>query len=141
MDIIHIHSGHQIRIYLTTISAPECALSFTSGVLLHNFKVVMQKLQLIVHIHWHNCLLLYNNFVIPLPDTGTVFPFQPYLLIEFSCKGPYNIVLLACHLDHLIQIPHLEQIDNLSSVGCCDFPLSSPYCKIHDEVKALMPLA
>ena len=94
-----------------------------------------------MHIDWHNCLLLYNNFVIPLPETGSAFPFQPNLLTDFQCKGPYNIVLLARHLDHLIQIPHLEQVDNLSSVECLDFPLSSPYKKIHDEVKALMPLA
>ena len=141
LDIIHIHSGQQIRIYLTTISAPACALSFTGTVLLRNFKVVIQKLQLLVHIDWHNCLLLYNNFVIPLPETGSAFPFQLNLLTDFQRKGPYNIVLLARHLDHLIQIPHLEQVDNLSSVERLDFPLSSPYKKIHDEVKALMPLA
>ena len=93
-----------------------------------------------MHIDWHNCLLLYNNFVIPLPETGSAFPFQPNLLTDFQCKGPYSIVL-ARHLDHLIQIPHLEQVDNLSSVERFDFPLSSPYKKIHDEVKALMPLA
>ena len=141
LDIIHIHSGQQIRIFLTTISAAACALSFTGTVLLCNFKVVIQKLQLLVHIDWHYCLLLYNNFVIPLPETGSAFPFQPNLLTDFQCKGPHNIVLLARHLDHLIQIPHLEQVDNLSSVESLDFPLLSPYKKIHDEVKALMPLA
>ena len=110
--------------------------------MLHNFKVDIHKLQLVVHIDWHNCLLLYNNFVIPLPATGTAFPFQPNLLTDFNRKGPFNIVLLAQHMDQLIQIPHLDQVDNLASVEWLDFPLSSsPYQKVHDEVKALMPLA
>ena len=76
-DIVHIHSGTQIRIYLTTISAP--ALSFTGSVLLKNFKVDRRKLKLLVHIDWHNCLLLYNNFIIPLPDAGTALFFQNLL--------------------------------------------------------------
>ena len=50
LDIVHVHSGAQIRIYLTTISAPACALSFTGSVLLKNFKVDRRKLQLLVHI-------------------------------------------------------------------------------------------
>ena len=144
LDIVHVHSGTQIRIYLTTISAPACALSFTGSVLLKNFKVDRRKLQLLVHIDWHNCLLLYNNFIIPLPDTGTALFFQPNLLTDFTHRGPYNIVLLARHLDQLIQIPHLDQTDTLPSVERVerlDFPLKSPYQKVHDEVKALMPLA
>ena len=116
LDIVHVHSGTQIRIYLTTISAPACALSFTGSVLLKNFKVDRRKLQLLVHIDWHNCLLLYNNFIIPLPDTGTALFFQPNLLTDFTRRGPYNIVLLAKHLDQLIQIPHLDQTDTLPSV-------------------------
>ena len=78
--------------------------------------------------------------MIPLLATGSAFPFQPNLLTDFQHKGLYNIILLARHLDHLTQIPYLEQVDNLSSVERPDFPLSSPYNKIHDEVKALMPL-
>ena len=144
LDIVHVHSGTQICIYLTTISAPACALSFTGSVLLNYFKVDRRKLQLLVHIDWHNCLLLYNNFIIPLPDTGTALFFQPNLLTDFTRKGPYNIVLLARHLDQLIQIPHLHQTDTLPSVERVEqleFPLKSPYQKVHDEVKALMPLA
>ena len=144
LDIVHIHSGTQIRIYLTTISAPACALSFTGSVLLQNFKVDCRKLQLLVHNDWHNCLLLYNNFIIPLPDTSTALFFQPNLLTDFTRKGPYNIVLLARHLDQLIQIPHLDQTDTLPSVERVEqleFPLKSPYQKVHDEVKALMQLA
>ena len=144
LDIVHVHSGTQIRIYLTTISAPACALSFTGSVLLKNFKVDRRKLQLLVHIDWHNCLLLYNNFIIPLPDTGTALFFQPNLLTDFTRRGPYNIVLLVRHLDQLIQIPHLDQTDTLplvERVEWLDFPLKSPYQKVHDEVKVLMPLA
>ena len=109
--------------------------------MLKHFKVDHKRLRLIVHIDWHNCLLLYNNFVIPLPDTGTALPFQPNLLTDFTRKGPYNIVLLARHLDQLIQIPHLEQADSLTSVEHLEFPLPSPYQRVHDEVKALMPMA
>ena len=141
LDVIHIHSGSQIRIYISTISAPACALSFTGTVMLQHFKVDVHKLQLVVHIDWHNCLLIYNNFVIPLPATGTAFPFQPNLLTDFTRKGPFNIVLLARYMDQLIQIPHLDQVDTLPPVERLDFPLSSPYQKVHDEVKALMPLA
>ena len=57
LDIIHIYSGKQIRLYLTTISAPASALGFTGTVKLKNF-------QIFVDIDWHNCLLLYNNFII-----------------------------------------------------------------------------
>ena len=84
------------------------------------------------------------NFIIPLPDTGTALFFQPNLLTDFTRRGPYNIVLLARHLDQLIQIPHLDQTDTLPSVERVerlDFPVKSPYQKVHDEVKALMPLA
>ena len=39
LDIIHIYSGKQIRLYLTTISAPASALGFTGTVKLKNFKI------------------------------------------------------------------------------------------------------
>ena len=74
LDIIHIYSGKQIRLYLTTISAPASALGFTGTVKLKNFKIITRKFQIFVDIDWHNCLLLYNNFIIPLPERGTAVP-------------------------------------------------------------------
>ena len=141
LDIIHIHSGKQIRIYLTTITAPACALGFTGSVKLKNFKIIYRKLQLYVDIDWHNCLLLYNNFIIPLPERGTALSFQPNLLTDFTQQGPFNIVLLARHLDAMIQIPHIDNHDFMQSDEKLNFAIESPYKKIHDEVKRLMPLA
>ena len=141
LEIIHIHSGKQIRIYLTTITAPASALGFTGTVQLNNFKVITRKLQVFVDIDWHNCLLLYNNFIIPLPQRGTALLFQPNLLTDFTLQGPYNIVLMARHLDTMIQIPHLDNQDFMHSDERIHFPIESPYKKIHDEVKKLMPLA
>ena len=144
LDIVHVCSGLHIRIYLTTLSAPACALSFTGSVMLKNFKIDHRKLRLIVHIDWHNCLLLYNNFVLSLPSEGVAMPFQPNLLTRFDKEGPYNIVLLARHLDQLIPIPHVDETEHLPTVPKLEFPITkhpSPYQRIHDEVKALMPLA
>ena len=141
LDIIHIYSGKQIRLYLTTISAPASALAFTGTVKLKNFKIITRKFQIFVDIDWHNCLLLYNNFIIPLPERGTAVPFQPNLLTDFNLQGPYNIVLLARHLDTMIQIPHLDNQEYMQSEEKLHFPVESPYKKIHDEVRKLMPLA
>ena len=139
LDIIHIYSGKQIRLYLTTISAPASALGFTGTVKLKNFKIITRKFQIFVDIDWHNCLLLYNNFIIPLPERGTAVPFQPNLLTDFNLQGPYNIVLLARHLDTMIQIPHLDNQEFMQSEEKLHFPVESPYKKIHDEVRKLMP--
>ena len=141
LDIIHIYSGKQIRVYLTTISAPASALGFTGTVKLKNFKIITRKLQIFVDIDWHNCLLLYNNFIIPFPERGTAVPFQPNLLTDFNLQGPYNIVLLARHLDTMIQIPHLDNQEYMQSEEKLHFPVESPYKKIHDEVRKLMPFA
>ena len=141
LDIVHIYSGKQIRVYLTTISAPASALGFTGTVKLKNFKLITRKLQIFIDIDWHNCLLLYNNFIIPLPERGTAVPFQPNLLTDFTLQGPYNIVLLARHLDTMIQIPHLDNQEYMQSEEKLHFPIESPYKKIHDEVRKLMPLA
>ena len=141
LDIIHIYSGKQIRLYLTTISAPASAQGFTGTVKLKNFKIITRKFQIFVDIDWHNCLLLYNNFIIPLPERGTAVPFQPNLLTDFNLQGPYNIVLLARHLDTMIQIPHLDNQEYMQSEEKLHFPVESPYKKIHDEVRKLMPLA
>ena len=57
---------------------------------------------------------------------------------------PLNGKTQSNNLDQLIQIPHFDQTDTLPSVERVerlDFPLKSPYQKVHDEVKALMPLA
>ena len=136
LDIIHIYSGKQIRLYLTTISAPASALGFTGTVKLKNFKIITRKFQIFVDIDWHNGLLLYNNFIIPLPERGTAVPFQPNLLTDFNLQGPYNIVLLARHLDTMIQIPHLDNQEYMQSEEKLHFPVESPYKKIHDEVEA-----
>ena len=32
LDIVHVNSGEQIRVFLTTITAPACSLSFTGSV-------------------------------------------------------------------------------------------------------------
>ena len=141
LDIIHIYSGKQIRLYLTTISAPASALGFTGTVKLRNFKIITRKFQIFVDIDWHNCLLLYNKFIIPLPERGTAVPFQPNLLSDFNLQGPYNIVLLARHLDTMIQIPHLDNQEYMQSEEKLHFPVESPYKKIDDEVRKLMPLA
>ena len=37
LDIVHVSSGGQIRVYLTTIAAPACSLSFTGSVKISNF--------------------------------------------------------------------------------------------------------
>ena len=145
LDIVHVQSGAQIRIFLATISAPACALRFTGNVNLHNFKINHKKFRLEVLIDWHNCLLLYNNFVLPLPHEGTAV-IQPNLLTNFQLSGPYNVVLLARHLDQMIQVPHLEESDNLALPENKEIPntevtIPSPYDKVHAEVKALMPMA
>ena len=141
LDVVHIYSGKQIRIYLTTITAPAIALGFTGSVKLKNFKLRPKKFTIFVDIDWHNCLLLYNNFIIPLPERGTALPFQPNLLTDFTQQGPFNIVILAQHLDTLLQIPHIDHHDFMSSDDKLDFAIESPYKKIHDVVKRLMPLA
>ena len=141
LDVVHIYSGKQIRIYLTTITAPASTLGFTGSVKLKNFKLRPKKFTIFVDIDWHNCLLLYNNFIIPLPERGTALPFQPNLLTDFTQEGPFNIVLLARHLDTLLQIPHIDHHDFMSSDDKLDFAIESPYKKIHDAVKRLMPLA
>ena len=141
MEVVHIHSGKQIRIYLTTITAQASSLGFTGSVKLKNFKILSRKLQLFVDIDWHNCLLLYNNFIIPLPERGTALFFQPNLLTDFTQAGPFNIILMARHLDTMIQIPHIDNTDFMSSDEKLHFAIKSPYKKVHDEVKRLMPLA
>ena len=84
LDNAHIFSGQQIRVFITTIAAPACSLCFTGSVCLSGFQVSTGRLQVTLHIDWHNCLLHYNEFVIPLPDIGTAFVFQPNLLTDFS---------------------------------------------------------
>ena len=84
MDIVHITTGEQIRVFLTTITAPPCSLSFTGSVRLTNFRLTWWNLLSSLHIDWYNCLLHYNNHVISLPSKGTAFSFQPNLLTTFT---------------------------------------------------------
>ena len=37
LDVVHVSFGEQIRVFLTTISAPSCSLSFTGSVKVTNF--------------------------------------------------------------------------------------------------------
>ena len=41
----------------------------------------------------------------------------------------------------MIQIPHIDNHDFMQSDKKLNFAIESPYKKIHDEVKRLMPLA
>ena len=77
LDIVHVNSGEQIRVFLTMITAPACSLSFTGSVKISNFKLLKKNLLTTLYIDWHNCLLQYNDHVITLPQKGTTFSFQP----------------------------------------------------------------
>ena len=140
LDIIHIFTGQQIRIYITTIAAPSSSLAFQGAVKLKNFKIISRKFQMLVHIDWYTCLLIYNKFVIPLPDTGTVVPFQPNLLTDFNLEGPFNILLLAKYMDTLIQIPHIENQEFMSSTDKLHFEIESPYKKVRHEIQELIAI-
>ena len=37
LDVVHVASGEQIRVFLTMITAPPCSLSFTGSVQIQNF--------------------------------------------------------------------------------------------------------
>ena len=43
LDIVHVNSGKQIRVFLTTITAPACSLSFTGSVKISNFQTLQEK--------------------------------------------------------------------------------------------------
>lgn len=147
IDIVHITSGEQIRAFLTTITAPACSLSFTGSVRLTNFKLSRRNILSTLKVDWHNCLLHYDNHVIPLPNRGKAFSFQPNLLTKFDRPGPYNIQLLARHMDALLQIPHSSELDFVTASDLLSFPYthpvtpSCPYRQIHDEVLCMMPLS
>ena len=141
LEIIHIFTGQQIRIYITTIATPASSLAFQGAVKLKNFKFISRRFQMLVHIDWHTCLLIYNKFVIPLPDRGTAVPFQPNLLTNFNLEGPFNILLLARHMDTLIQIPHIENQEFMSSTDKLHFEIESPYRKVRHEIKELTATA
>ena len=111
LDVVHVSSGEQIRVFLMTIAAPAHSLSFTGSVKISNFRITKKNLLTTLYIDWHNCLLHYNECVITLPSKGTAFSFQPNLLTSFSKPGPYNIQLLARQMDALLQIPHASELD------------------------------
>ena len=111
LDIVHVNSGEQIRVFLTTITAPACSLSFRGSVKISNFRLSKKNLLTTLYIDWHNCLLHYNDHVITLPQKGTAFSFQPNISTSFDRPGPYNIQLLARHMDALLQVPHFSELD------------------------------
>ena len=112
-----------------------------------NFQLTKKNLLTTWYIDWHNCLLHYNEHVITLSSKGTAFLFQPNLLTSFSRPGPYNIQLLARHMDALLQIPHASEIDFVTASDLLSFPYrhqvnpSCPYQQVHDEVLSMMPLS
>ena len=144
LDIVHVV---HVRVFLTTISAPSCSLSFTGSVKITNLRLTRKNLLCTLHIDWYNCLLHYNDHVITLPSKGTAFSFQPNLLTSFSRPGPYNIQLLARHMDALLQIPHSSELDFVTASDLLTFPYRNPvnptcpYQQIHDEVLSMMPLS
>ena len=147
LDVVQVTSGEQIRVFLTMITAPPCSLSFTGSVQIANFRISRKHLLTTLYIDWHNCILHYNDHVITLPSEGTAFSFQPNLLTTFSRPGPYNIQLLARHMDALLQIPHASELDFVTASDLLVFPYknpvnsSCPYQQIHDEVLSMMPLS
>ena len=84
LDVVHVTLGEQIRVFLTTITAPPCSLSFTGSVCIQNFRLSRKHLLSTLYIDWHKCILHYNDHVITLPSEGTAFSFQPNLLTIFS---------------------------------------------------------
>ena len=114
-----------------------------------NFKLSTNQKDLLttLYINWHNCLLHYNEHVITLPSKGTAISFQPNLLTSFSRPGPYNIQLLARHMDALLQILHSLELDFVTASDLLSFPYrhpvnsSCPYQQVHDEVLSVMPLS
>ena len=147
LDVVHVSSGEQIRVFLTTIAALACSLSFTGSVKISNFQLTKRNLLITLYIDWHNWLLHYNEHVISLPSKGTAFSFQPNLLTSFSRPGLYNIQLLARHMGALLQIPHSSELDFITASDLLSFPYrhpvnpSCPYQHVHDEVISMMPLS
>ena len=126
LDIVHVNSGEQIRVFLTTITAPACSLSFTGSVKISNFKLSKKNLLTTLYIDWHNCLLHYNDHVITLPQKGTAFSFQPNLLTSFDRPGPYNIQLLARHMGCITPNSRLFRTRFFHSFRCFIISLQTP---------------
>ena len=147
LDVVHVPSGEQIRVFLTMIIAPPCSLSFTGLVQIQNFRLSRKHLLSTLHLDWHNCVLHYNDHVITLPPQGTAFSFQPNLLTTFSRPGPYNIQLLTRHVDALLEIAHALDLDFITASDLLVFPHRNPvnplcpYQQIHDEVLSMKPLS
>ena len=68
------------------------------------------------------------------------------MLTSFSRPGPYNIQLLARHMDALLQISHASELDFVTASDLLSFPYrhpvnpSCPYQQVH-EVLSMMPLS
>ena len=64
--------------------------------------------------------------------------------MSFSRPDPYNIQLLARHMDALLQIPHASGLDLITASDLPNFPYRNPvnptcpYQQIHDEVLNMM---
>ena len=43
-DVVHVPSGEQIRVFLTTVTTPPCSLSFTGSVHIQNFRLSRKHL-------------------------------------------------------------------------------------------------
>ena len=50
LDIVHVNSGEQIRVFLTKITAPACSLSFTGSVKISNFRLTKKNLLTTLYI-------------------------------------------------------------------------------------------
>ena len=148
LDIVHISTGQSIRCYVTTLSAPPASLSFSGNVRLKGFYLKKGKPFIKLFIDWHSCLLHFDDTVIPLPPYGTALTCQPNLLTDFKQPDPYHVLLLARHMDSLIPIPHINNLDYVTAVDHTRFPVylpepqeSNPYKYVHDVIHSMMPMA
>ena len=126
LDVVHVNSGEQIRVFLTMITAPAYSLSFTGSVKISNFRLTKKNLHATLYINWYNCLLHYNEHVITLPSKGTAFLFQPNLLTSFERPGPNNIQVLARHMDTLLLVPHSSELDFITASDMLSFLYRHP---------------
>ena len=69
------------------------------------------------------------------------------MLTSFKRPGPYNIQLLARHVDALLQVQHSSELDFITTSDLLSFPYrhpvnpSCPYQQVHDEVLSMMPFS
>ena len=147
LDVIHVSSGEQIRVFLKTIMVPPCSLSFTGSVKITNFQVSRNIYLLLYILIGIIVFYIIMNMSLTFLQKEQLFSFQPNSLISFSRPGPYNIQLVARHMDALLQIPHSLELDFVTASDLLTFPYRNPvnptcpYQQIHDEVLTMMPLS